>query len=315
MQALKLDAVSGWRWVVTGWRLFRKQPFSFASLLFFSWLTLIGASAAIGLVAQVIAAVLPFVSADAVAAVGGLLVAVLTPALTVGFQQGCRVPASGLPVHPLVLFAPFRAGRQTLSRLFMLGAVQMLALIAIVFATSGGSAFRAEAPPAARPAISGPASPPAGTGERPAGKSTASATTATPTEAEQEELVRGAMQRLKQGFAYLPVALLMWYAPLLVAWHGLPAGKALFFSVVAVWRNRGAFAVYGLAWLAIWVVLSMAIGVVTAVIGVSSVAAIIAIPLVMLLLTCMYCSVYATYSTVFVDPATPTAVVDASTTV
>ncbi len=312
MQALKLDAVFGWRWVVAGWRLFRKQPFSFAALLFFSWLTLLGASAAIGLVAQVVAAVLPFVSADVVAAVGGLLVAILTPALTVGFQQGCRVAASGLPVHPLLLFSPFRSGRRTLSRLFALGAIQMLALIVIVLATSGLSAFRADAPPS-RPAPSGPTAAPPGSGDRPAGKTTVPTTVGTPSDAEQEEMVRGAMQRLKQGLAYLPVALLMWYAPLLVAWHGLPAGKALFFGIVAIWRNRAAFAVYGLAWLSIWVVLSMAIGLVTALIGVSSIAAVIAIPLVMLLLTCMYCSVYPTYATVFVEPASAAAPPNATT--
>ncbi|MDP0995369.1 hypothetical protein, partial [Klebsiella pneumoniae] len=40
---------------------------------------------------------------------------------------------------------------------------------------------------------------------------------------------------------YIPVAVLFWFAPLLVAWHGIPVGKALFFSWMAVWRNRAAF--------------------------------------------------------------------------
>ena len=40
---------------------------------------------------------------------------------------------------------------------------------------------------------------------------------------------------------YLPVAMLFWFAPILVAWHDVPPAKALFFSFVSCWRNRGAF--------------------------------------------------------------------------
>jgi hypothetical protein len=43
----------------------------------------------------------------------------------------------------------------------------------------------------------------------------------------------------------LPLMLAFWFAPILAAWHELPARKALFFSVVAVLRNWRAFAVYG----------------------------------------------------------------------
>jgi hypothetical protein len=40
---------------------------------------------------------------------------------------------------------------------------------------------------------------------------------------------------------------LLWYAPLLVAWHGLPAGKAAFFSAAAALINWRAFLAYGAA--------------------------------------------------------------------
>ena len=303
MQALKLGAVSGWRWVAAGWRLFRKQPFSFAALFFFYWLVLLCASAIIGWVAQAIGAVLPFVSVNAVTMVGSLLVATLTPALTVGFLQACRVADTGLAIHPLLLFAPLRAGRRTLIRLLTLGAVQMAALVCILLFTTGADAFRPDPPgdgtTATAPATNGgkPAAPRSSTSV-----DKAPAADGVPSEAEQEALRRMAFQRLAQGLAYLPVALLMWYAPMLVAWHGLPPGKAMFFSVVAVWRNRGAFAVYGLAWLAIWMLVSIALAIVTTLIGVGNIAAIVAAPLAILLLTCMYCSVYPTYATVFVDP-------------
>ena len=311
MQALKLPAAAGWRWVAGGWRIFRRQPFSFTALLFFYWLLLLCASAFVGWTAQAIGLVLPFVPTSLVATVGSLLVAALTPALTVGFLQACRVAAAGEPIHPVMLFAPFRAGRQTLSRLLVLGAVQMAAVVVILLP----SAFRDAAPE--RPAAEGagatgatpPTGPAAGT-DRP--RARVDARTATvPTEAEQEAIRREAVERLTQGLAYLPVALLMWYAPLLVAWHGVPPGKALFFSLVAVWRNGTAFVVYGAAWLGVWLALSVAIGLVTGLLGVGNLAALLAAPLVMLLLTCMYCSVYPTYASVFVDPAVP-APVDAA---
>jgi hypothetical protein len=55
---------------------------------------------------------------------------------------------------------------------------------------------------------------------------------------------------------YLPVLMLTWFAPQLVAWHRQPVGKALFFSFFACWRNKGPFLVLG----AILVALSLGVG-------------------------------------------------------
>lgn len=46
--------------------------------------------------------------------------------------------------------------------------------------------------------------------------------------------------------AATPLLMAFWFAPLLVLWQKMPAGKALFFSLVASWRNWRAFLVYGL---------------------------------------------------------------------
>ena len=50
---------------------------------------------------------------------------------------------------------------------------------------------------------------------------------------------------------YLPLSLMFWHAPALVHWHGVAPVKSLFFSLVACWRNIGAFTVFGLGWLAL----------------------------------------------------------------
>ena len=303
MQALKLKPLVGWTWIRAGWHLFRRQSLAFAALLFFYWLLLFAASAVVGWLAHGIAVLLPFVSADLLAAVGSVLVAMFTPALTVGFMQACRGAEAGQPVHPLLLFAPFRAGKKALRSLLMLGAIQMAALVCIVFLTGGLDTRipdqHGASTGASQRAPSGTAStraePNAGGGDDVARQAAS--------EADQEALRREAIARTIQGLAYLPVALLMWYAPMLAAWHGLPAGKALFFSVVAVWRNFGVFIVFGLGWLAIWMSLLFAIALVAGVGGIGNLAAVLALPPVMVLLTWMYCSVYPSYAMVFVEEA------------
>ncbi len=45
------------------------------------------------------------------------------------------------------------------------------------------------------------------------------------------------------ALSYVPILMLTWFAPQLVAWHGQPLGKALFFSFFACWRNRWPFLV------------------------------------------------------------------------
>ncbi len=43
------------------------------------------------------------------------------------------------------------------------------------------------------------------------------------------------------ALVYLPILMVTWFAPQLVAWHHLPIAKALFFSFVTCWRNRWPF--------------------------------------------------------------------------
>ena len=48
-----------------------------------------------------------------------------------------------------------------------------------------------------------------------------------------------------------------WHAPALVFWGAQGWAKSLFFSTVAIWRNKGAFAIYGLVWLGLGLVFAM----------------------------------------------------------
>ena len=60
-------------------------------------------------------------------------------------------------------------------------------------------------------------------------------------EGDEDAFTRTLMQLLP---LVLPLVLIMWFAPYLIATQGITLGKSLFFGVIAVLRNAGAFIVY-----------------------------------------------------------------------
>jgi len=47
---------------------------------------------------------------------------------------------------------------------------------------------------------------------------------------------------------YLVITILFWHAPALIGWHAVPMKQALFFSIIACWRNKWPMIVYGVFW-------------------------------------------------------------------
>ncbi len=68
---------------------------------------------------------------------------------------------------------------------------------------------------------------------------------------------------------YVPVAMMFWFAPVLTAWHDVPPVKAMFFSVVSCWRNKGAFVVYGALWMAVSIGISVGLSLLLSALGAS----------------------------------------------
>lgn len=99
-----------------------------------------------------------------------------------------------------------------------------------------------------------------------------------------------------------PLLMAFWFAPLLTAWDGISAGKSLFFSFVASWRNWRAFAIYGLALVLVGAVLPGLILIVAGLIS-PALATILSVALRMLLIfvlaPTMVASVYLSYRDVF----------------
>jgi hypothetical protein len=103
------------------------------------------------------------------------------------------------------------------------------------------------------------------------------------------------------GALYIPVAMLMWFAPLLVAWAEMPLLQAIFSSWMACWSNRGAFAYYLLIWSIVLVAVPMLIGGMLEALGFASIASYVVAPISMGGLTIMYCSFFATWKGCFTD--------------
>lgn len=105
-----------------------------------------------------------------------------------------------------------------------------------------------------------------------------------------------------------PLLMAFWFAPLLTAWDGVGAGKSLFFSFIASWRNWRAFAMYGLVLILVGALLPGLILVIAGLIS-EALLTILSIALRMLLIfvlaPTMVASVYLSYRDVFEPPAKP----------
>ena len=72
----------------------------------------------------------------------------------------------------------------------------------------------------------------------------------------------------------LPLSLAMWHAPALVHWHRVEPVKSIFFSIVALFRNFGAYALFVLAWFGVFLLAGIAMGLVaTVLVGVGALGA------------------------------------------
>jgi hypothetical protein len=109
---------------------------------------------------------------------------------------------------------------------------------------------------------------------------------------------------------YLPLSLMFWHAPALVHWHGVSPVKSMFFSFWACWKNFGAFAVFGLVWVAILLVVGLAVTLLATLLGSPEFAAVAMFPTVLVLVSMFFSSLYFTFRDSFAvdeEPA-PTAV-------
>jgi hypothetical protein len=102
-----------------------------------------------------------------------------------------------------------------------------------------------------------------------------------------------------------------WHAPALVHWGGQGARQAMFSSTLAVWRSRGAFFTYMLAWMGVLLMFGLATAIVFALLGEPQLAGFIGVPAGLVFSAVFYLSVLFTFNdsfggTMAPPPAPPT---------
>jgi hypothetical protein len=207
---------------------------------------------------------------SAIPFLGQILPFILSPLMGMGFMHACREVDEGRSFSPSILFVAFRS--TTRAALLTIGALYTLALLLALGLSSffdGGLLWSI---------LSG---------------------------AQQLDPKTVNQSLLAQSFvitwlAYLPMAMLFWFAAPLIMWHGMTANKAMFYSFFAVWRSIAAFVVYGIAWAALLLLIPSAIAAfISAIVGNANLVQMIAVPIMLSLIVVMYCSFYSSYKSIF----------------
>lgn len=86
-----------------------------------------------------------------------------------------------------------------------------------------------------------------------------------------------------------------WHAPALVHWGGQGVAQALFSSTLALWRNKGAFALNALAWAGLLLAVSSTVSLVLGLLGLGQVAPMVLMAAGLLMSTVFYTSLYFSF--------------------
>lgn len=249
-------------WVRQGFRAFVRRPMSFTALLL-----------AFFFASLLVSVLVPFV--------GSLVSLMALPLLSLGFMIATRSAATGGAVHVGQLIQPLRVPTAQRKRLLVLCALYGVATMAVLMLSDRiiGSAWDELH---ALYAAGGPVNP------------------------DQARTI-ATDPRLLWGFgtqALLISALSIpfWHAPALVMWGKQGVAQSLFSSTVALWRTKGAFAAYTMAWL----VLLLAFGTVTtllfALFGLPQLAPVAALPIALMCMTVFYVTLYFIFADTFEAP-------------
>lgn len=224
---------------------------------------------------------------SAVPIVGPVVLLMVLPLLGLGFMVAARSAQRGGTVHPGQFVEPLRSAPPRRNALLMLCALYALGTALILQVSDwidGGSFERLQVLMAKGEAA----------------------------QAELEEVL--ADPRLTWGLvtrfglaAVLSVP--FWQAPALVHWQGQGVGQALFSSTLALWRCKGAFVTYALAWLAVVLAFGAVAALLFTLIGARQLAGVAAMPAALIFSTVFYVSLVFTYDGCFSgsDEASPPA--------
>ena len=253
---MKLNIVparTGITWVKLGFKTFWQQPLAMSGL-FFMFMALLS-----------VATMVPLI--------GAALALALLPAATLGLMAATQEATKGKFPMPSILISAFRAGKQRVRAMAILGALYaagFLALMAVSALIDGGQF--------AKLYLVG-------------GKIT-------------EDMVQAADFQAAMWVTlalYLPLSLLFWHAPALVHWHGVSPVKSLFFSLMACYKNWAALTIYGLIWTLTFMLAMVLVTLVAALLGNPTIAALALFPVALIMMAMFFTSIYFTFRDSFTD--------------
>ena len=204
--------------------------------------------------------------------IGVFAVLLLTPTLSVGFMTACRHAIQKERIRPMVYLIALKSSAVVRKRILQLGLVYAGMILIMSFILSLLVDFELLIPIMLS--------------DKPI----------TPETLRQVYLVLffGAM-------LYVPVAMVMWFSPVLIAWADMSVAQALVSSCLACWKNKAAF-FYSLSiWRVILIAIPLMVGMIFDAIGLGEVATFVIAPISMAGLTIMHCSFYATWKACFAE--------------
>ncbi|QWD63734.1 BPSS1780 family membrane protein [Polynucleobacter sp. MWH-UH2A] len=204
--------------------------------------------------------------------IGVFAVLLLTPTLSVGFMTACRQAIQKERIRPSVYLIALQSGQFVRNRILQLGLVYAALILLMSFALSLLVDFETLLPLM--------------TTDKPI----------TPEALRQVYLVL-----VFGAVLYIPIAMLMWFSPILIAWADMSVPQALFSSWLACWTNKAAFFFYLAIWSAILIAIPLTIGMIFDALNFGQAASFIVAPISMAGLTIMHCSFYATWKACFTE--------------
>ncbi|MDP1647752.1 MAG: BPSS1780 family membrane protein [Rubrivivax sp.] len=216
---------------------------------------------------------------------GGLVQMAALPLLSLGFMIASQSALGSGPVHPVQFIEPLRgdpARRRSLLILCAIYGVSALAILLLADAVSDSAWTRLQAL-----MVQGDET-----------QSEIDALLAEP------GVTTAVILALVLGTA---LSVPFWHAPALVHWGGQGVAQALFSSTLAVWRCKGAFFTYALAWAGVIGLFGLLAALLFGLLGMPQLANVLGVPAGLTFSTVFYISLLFTFTDSFggVAPAPP----------
>jgi hypothetical protein len=208
---------------------------------------------------------------------GGVLLLMSLPLVTLGFMLATQRALQEQTPTPAVFVAPLRGDAQRRKTLIRLGVVYAITTLAIIALSDWADGGKFEALQGAM-------------ADSKVGREAVDEMLLDP------ELHFGLLMRFGLAGA---LSVPFWFAPALAHWDGQGVGQALFSSTLAVWRARGAFAIYLLAWTIVIVMFGALVQLVFSMLGTPQMAGVAALPGALMFTTVFYASLYFSFADCF----------------